>query len=244
MSARPFWTSPSLAATSDGSRPAFELKFAVAPAVAAELEGWAADRLPRDPHAHPDRGYLITSTYFDTPALDVFRRTPGYDVHKFRARRYGTEPTAHLERKSKAEGRVWKCRGTVPLAALGRPVGEWPVDWFAADVTERGLAPVCGVTYRRAAYVGDAAAGHVRLTLDREAWGVPHAHLSLAPLAAGTPLLPDAVVVVEFKFLAALPPLFKEAVERFKLQPTGISKYRRCVRAAGLCPTPEGAADV
>ena len=30
----------------------------------------------------------------------------------------------------------------------------------------------------------------------------------------------------------------KEAIERFRLQPTGVSKYRRCVRAAGLCADP------
>ncbi len=231
MSARPFWTSPSLAATPDGSRPAFELKFAVAPPVAAELEAWAATRLQRDPHSDPEHGYLITSTYFDTPTFDVFRRAPGFDVHKYRARRYGSEPTAHLERKSKSDGRVWKCRGTVPLDVLSKPTADWPVDWFAADITGLGLKPVCGVTYRRSAYIGT---GNVRLTLDREAWGVPHPHLALTPLSAGVPLLPDAVVV-ELKFLASLPPLFKEAVEVFQLQPTGISKYRRCVRAAGLC---------
>jgi hypothetical protein len=174
----------------------------------------------------------------------VYRRTPGFEVHKYRARRYGTEPTVHLERKSKSEGRVWKCRGTLPLADLARPMAEWPVSWFASDVAGLGLAPVCGVTYRRSAYIGESPTGNVRLTLDREAWGVPAAHLSLDPLTAGIPLLSDAVVV-ELKFLSTLPALFKTLVERFQLQPTGISKYRRCVRAAGLCPdpAPEGATD-
>lgn len=242
MSARPSWISPSLAASPDGSLPAFELKFAVPAAAAAELEAWAAEHLHRDPHAHPDHGYLITSTYFDTPAFDVFRRTAGFDVHKYRARRYGTEPTAHLERKSKSEGRVWKCRGTLPLAHLDRPPAEWGVGWFTADVAELGLRPVCAVSYRRAAYVGASPAGSVRLTLDRAAFGTPTAGVSLDPITAGIPLLSD-VVVVELKFLSALPGLFKTAVERFRLQPTGVSKYRRCVRAAGLAAGPEGASD-
>lgn len=243
MSIRPAWLSPSLAATPDGVRPAYEMKFAIAPAVADDLQAWAGEHLGHDPHSDPADGYLITSTYFDTPAFDVFRRTPGYDVHKYRARRYGTEPNVHLERKSKADGRVWKVRGTMPLADLSRPMGEWPVGWFAADVSGLGLRPTCVVSYRRAAYIGESGCGGVRMTLDRAAFGLPTAAVSLDPIAAGTPLLTD-LVVVELKFLSSLPGLFKEAVERFRLRPTGVSKYRRCVRAAGLAAEPEGASDV
>lgn len=243
MSIRPAWLSPSLAATPDGVRPAFEMKFAVAPAVADDLQAWAGERLKHDPHSDPTRGYLITSTYFDTPAFDVFRRTSGYDVHKYRARRYGTEPTVHLERKSKTDGRVWKVRGTMPLTGLTRPMTDWPVGWFAADVLGLGLRPTCVVSYRRSAFIGESSCGGVRMTLDRSAFGVPTAVVSLDPIAAGTPLLTD-LVVVELKFLSGLPGLFKEAIERFRLQPTGVSKYRRCVRAAGLAAEPEGASDV
>lgn len=247
MSIRPAWLSPTLT-TPDGARPAFELKFAVAPDTADALQAWAGERLQRDPHSHPEHGYLITSTYYDTPAFDVFRRAPGFDVHKYRARRYGTEPTVHLERKSKADGRVWKCRGTMPLADLDRPMGEWPVGWYTSDVTGLGLNPVCSVSYRRSAYIGESPVGGVRLTLDRAAWGVPTPVVALDPITSGTPLLPD-VVVVECKFSVTMPVLFKEAVERFRLQPTTVSKYRRCVRAAGLAPAavtaqePEGACD-
>lgn len=240
MSIRPAWLSPSLSATPDGVRPAFEMKFAVAPAVADDLQGWAAERLKHDPHSDPTHGYLITSTYYDTPAFDVFRRNTGYEVHKYRARRYGTEPTVHLERKSKAEGRVWKCRGTMPLADVAKPLPQWGVGWFASDVAELGLKPVCAVSYRRAAFIGESPCGGVRMTLDRSAFGVPAAAVSLDPVFTGTGLLTD-VVVVELKFLATLPGLFKEVIERFRLQPTGVSKYRRCVRAAGLCAEPEGA---
>ncbi|MCU0703451.1 MAG: polyphosphate polymerase domain-containing protein [Fimbriiglobus sp.] len=239
MSSRPAWLSPSLSGTADGSRAAFEMKFAVTPAVADELQSWAAERLRHDPHSDPTRGYLITSTYFDTPAFDVFRRTPGYDVHKYRVRRYGTEPTVHLEKKSKADGRVWKVRGTMPLADLNQPLPAWGVEWFTADVGGLGLRPVCVVSYRRSAFIGDGA---VRMTLDREAFGITTAAVSLDPISTGTPLLTD-LVVVELKFMTGLPALFKEAVERFRLQPTGVSKYRRCVRAAGLANGTEGAND-
>jgi hypothetical protein len=239
MSIRPAWLSPSLAASPDASRPAFEMKFAVAPAVAEPLQDWAAERLQRDPHANPD--YLITSTYFDTPNFDVFRRSPGFDVHKYRARRYGTDTAVHLEKKSKANGRVWKYRGTMPLADLHQPMDRWAVNWFASDIAGLGLRPVCAVSYRRAAFIGGVAGG-VRLTLDRAAFGRPTAAISLDPIPAGIPLLPD-LVVVELKFMDTLPPLFKEAIECFQLTPTGVSKYRRCVRAAKLAPEPEGTTD-
>ena len=237
MSIRPAWLSPSLAGTPDGARPAFEMKFAVAPAVADELQAWAGERLTHDPHSDPTHGYLITSTYFDTAGFDVFRRTPGFDTHKYRARRYGTEPTVHLEKKSKADGRVWKVRGTMPLSGLSTPMTDWPVTWFAADVAGLSLRPVCAVSYRRAAFLGDSPCGGVRMTLDRSAFGVPTAAVSLDPISDGTHLLPD-VAVAEFKFLTTLPAVFKEVIERFKLEPTGVSKYRRCVRAAGLCADP------
>ena len=116
---RPSWVSPSLAALPDGAVPAFELKFLVPEPVAAAVEAWAAGHLAADPHADPAAGgYQVTSLYFDTDRLDVCRRADGYDVHKHRVRRYGTEPTAHLERKSKRDGRVWKHRTAVPLGPV------------------------------------------------------------------------------------------------------------------------------
>jgi hypothetical protein len=234
MSARPLWLSPSLAAVPDGGIPAFETKFAVPVEAAAAVEGWVAERLARDPHSDPVRnGYRITSVYYDTPAFDVFHRRPGFDVHKYRVRRYGTEPVAQLERKSKKDGRVWKCRATAPLAALDHPPAAWGVSWFAQELADLRLRPVCTVTYDRSAFVGAGPTGPVRVTFDRSAVGRSADGVSLAPVADGVPLLADEVVV-EFKYLAALPPLFKEAIEVHRLAPTGLSKYRRCARTTGL----------
>jgi hypothetical protein len=235
MSARPQWLSPALAAP-DGGLPAYETKFAVPATAAAAVEGWVAERLMRDPHADPVRnGYRITSVYFDTPAFDVFHRRPGCDVHKHRVRRYGTEPIAQLERKSKADGRVWKHRSTTPLAGLTRPPAEWGVPWFAGELAVANLRPVCVVTYDRSAFVGHGPTGAIRVTFDRAAFGRPADGVALDPVTDGVPLLADEVVV-EFKYLATLPPLFKEAFETHRLAPTGLSKYRRCARLLGLAP--------
>ena len=231
MTVRPHieWLSPSLVAVPDGAIPAFELKFLLTEPAARDLAEWAAGRLAPDPHAGPAGSYRVTSVYLDTPRLDVALRADGFRVHKHRARRYGTEPVVHLERKSKDRGRVWKYRTAVPLDRLSEPLAHW----FADEVADLGLRPVCRVTYDRTAFVGSGPTGPVRLTIDRAAVGAAADGLAPDPLDDGLPLLGGSVVA-EFKYLASLPPVFKEAVAAFRLTPTGVSKYRRFAAAAGL----------
>jgi hypothetical protein len=104
--------SPSLAGPARERRAAYELKFLVDEALAAEVERWARTHLKADPHGQPELGgaYRTTSLYFDTPEMDVYRRTPGYRRRKFRARRYGLTSWLYLERKWKAGDRVSKRR--------------------------------------------------------------------------------------------------------------------------------------
>ena len=228
------WLSPSLQAAPDGSIAAYELKFLVPDETAREVEAWAASHLARDPHADPARGgaYRVTSVYFDTPGFDVLKKAAGFDEHKYRVRRYGAEPTVHLEKKSKSGGRVWKVRAAVPMARLA---AGWPDGWFADEIKGRGLAPVCRVGYDRCAFIGRGPHGGLRLTLDRGVEGLPVSDPLPHAVADAAPLLPGQVVV-EFKFPVSLPALFKEAIEGLRLTPAGVSKYRRCAAASGLGP--------
>src|SRR5690349_17795006 len=82
--------SPGLAAA-DGLGAAFELKFQLTPDDAARVEAWAHQHLTPDRHGDAGR-YRITSVYCDTPALDVFHRSPGFRRSKFRLRRYDLSP--------------------------------------------------------------------------------------------------------------------------------------------------------
>ncbi len=226
--------------------PAYELKFLLTEAQAGEVEAMLRDHLALDPHADPTLGsaYRVTSVYFDTPRFDVYHRAAGHRTHKFRLRRYGSDPAVYLERKSKRAGRVWKRRTAVPLAGLDGLSGtadDWPGAWFARQLTARGLRPVCRVTYERTAFVGAGPDGPVRLTMDRFARGLASPTAGrVEPFDGGLPLL-DRGVIVEFKFLAAMPALFKEVVAALRLAPSGVSKYRRCAAAAGL--TAGGAGD-
>jgi hypothetical protein len=209
------------------------MKFLLAEPLARAVVDRLRGPLAPDPHAVATGGdYRVTSTYFDSPAFAVYHRAAGYRVHKFRLRRYGDDPLVFLERKSKRGGRVWKRRTAVTtpgLAALAAGEGAW----FAEALTARGLRPVCRVTYERTALVGAGPDGPVRLTLDRAARGLGTAAADVHPFEGGLPLL-DGLAIVEFKFLMALPPLFKDAIAEFHLTPSAVSKYRRCIDTAGL----------
>lgn len=231
--------SPSLRAPAGRDVRAYEVKFLLTEPEATELEDRLRGRLLYDPHADPTLGnaYRVTSLYFDTPRFDVYRRSDGYRRHKYRLRRYGAAPTLFLERKSKRGERVWKRRTMVPLDEVamldGPPPADWPGAWYAQDLAARGLRPACRVTYDRVAFVGGAEDGPVRVTLDRAARGLPAAEPTVGPFVGGLPLL-CGEVIAEFKFLDAMPALFKGLIEAMRLEPRSASKYRRCVEAAGL----------
>ncbi|HJZ93845.1 MAG TPA: polyphosphate polymerase domain-containing protein [Gemmataceae bacterium] len=228
----------------DADTPAFEVKFVLTEAQAAEAERLLRPSLAADPHADPTLGgaYRVTSVYFDTAAFDVYRRSENYRRRKYRVRRYGTSPIAFLERKSKSDQEVEKRRTAIPLAELGGLDGaapdEWSGAWFVKQLRDRGLRPVCRISYSRVALVGSCPEGPIRVTFDRAARGLGARGLDPEPVADGPPLLHDEVVA-EFKFLGAMPSVFKCVVERLRLNPRPVSKYRRCVEAAGLVP--EGA---
>jgi hypothetical protein len=241
--------SPSLAVPGPGTRPAFELKFLLDEDQARQVEAWAKSRLVLDPHGDPALGgaYRTTSLYCDTPELDVYHRTPSYKRRKFRVRRYGAMPWVFLERKSKWGDRVEKRRTAVPgdeLANLAHPMSlvEWPGHWFHRRLLLRRLGPAARIGYQRLAYVGSCSESPLRLTLDRHIHGILADDWSLASFEGGLPLL-TGQVIMEFKFLAALPTPFKEVVADLKLCPSTVSKYRLCREAWGV-PTPlRGAAN-
>jgi hypothetical protein len=229
--------SPSLFRNGDKT-PAFELKFLLTAAEAAEVERRLRPRLAPDPYADPglDGGYRVTSVYFDTPGLDVFHRSKGFRRRKYRVRRYGTAATAFLERKLKKKQQVCKRRTDLPLAELAALAGdvpiEWPGAWFAKQLASRGLQPVCRVSYQRVALVGNGHDGPIRVTFDRSVIGGPATDPLPQPVSDGQPIL-NGDVIVEFKFIASLPVEFKDVVEDLRLAPRSVSKYRRCIEAIG-----------
>ena len=230
--------SPSL--TGDGPGPAYELKFLLDEAVALEVEDWGRARLTLDPHGDPALGgaYRTTSLYFDTPALDAYRRAGIHRLHKFRVRRYGSMAWSFLERKSRDEGRVRKRRTPIPaddvrLLALPGSLMDWPGRWFQRDLRSHGLLPACRVGYLRTAFAGHCGGSPLRLTLDCQVRGDLTEDWGLAPNREGRALL-EGHVILELKFRSALPAPFEELVRDLKLTPSTLSKYRLCRSTWGV----------
>jgi VTC domain len=225
--------------------PAFEVKFLLTEAEAQAMQRRLRRRLMLDPHGDPTLGgaYSVTSVYFDTAAFDVYRRSEGHRRRKFRVRRYGMNATAYLERKTKSAQQVRKRRTALPLAELTRLSAEvppdWPGAWFVRRLGLRNLRPVGRVTYERLALVGHTPDGPIRATFDRAAVGAPADGPVPDPVSNGPSLL-NGAVIGELKFLGAMPALFKSLVEDLRLAPGPVSKYRRCVEAAGLAPNGTG----
>ena len=235
--------SPSLfgpGAAADGAT-AYEVKFLLTEAQAAEVTARVAGKLALDPYADPAMGnaYLTTSVYTDTPGFDVFYRTEGYNRDKFRVRRYGVTGPVFVERKTKNGDKVRKHRARInpaEVAELAAPGlnGEWAGEWFHSQLIEKQLRPVCRVAYERVAYLGTADGGTVRLTFDRNVRGVLAGEWRLETVGAVPPLLDR--VVCEFKFRTTMPTLFKGIVADLALTPTPVSKYRTFVQSTGLVP--------
>jgi len=215
---------------------ATELKFLITPSQARQIGEWARARLAPDTHGSGSAGdeYRTTSLYFDTHQFDVFHRRGSFGRAKYRIRRYGHEHVVFLERKMRTSSLLAKRRTIVDLDHLallqqdGR-IAEWEGGWFHQRLIARGLQPQVQVGYSRTARVGESAWGPIRLTLDDQLRAVPACDLGFRN-ETGRPVLPDRAIL-ELKYRAAMPVLFKELVQDFSLIPARLSKYRLAIEA-------------
>jgi hypothetical protein len=210
---------------------ASEIKFLVTPAVARDIRAWARVRLSADPHGEGAGGdeYRTTSLYFDTPALDVYERRGSYGRAKYRVRRYGAAEVVFLERKMRTSALLAKRRSCIALDDLSlldepRVEGQWAGEWFQRRIQARRLSPACQVSYVRTARVAATADGPARLTLDEGLRALPASDLAFC--APGGRAVLEHRVILELKYRATVPTLFKHLIEEFALAPQPISKYR------------------
>ncbi|HEY7427476.1 MAG TPA: polyphosphate polymerase domain-containing protein [Gemmataceae bacterium] len=223
--------SPSLVSVAGGGD-AYEVKFRLTAREAEVAETWARKRLTPDPHGD-DGVYRTTSLYLDTPFLDIYHKTPGYRRSKYRLRRYGSQQWVHLERKTRRGDRVRKRRDAVSLEDVPRLLDAGGGAWFAPQVRQRLLQPVCWIGYMRTAFLSAASGGPMRLTLDRDVVGTTALGWTVPDRVDGRPLLLGEVIL-ELKFRASLPTLFHELLAVLPSRLAGVSKYGRCVEAWGL----------
>lgn len=242
-----FALSPALRSGATGGRSAFEIKMVLDADVARDLERYLATRLHLDPYAAqaPDRAYPVTTLYTDTSRFDVLHRTMPRKRRKFRLRRYGQESCVYLERKTRHKSRVRKKRTVVDAEQTSELAGDsttpnWAGLWFHQSIRRHGLGPVCAVAYRRSALVGPSEFGPVRATFDRDLTAFRAERWSISDHVTNAARSVSAQTICEFKFSGALPCLFKDVLERFRLVPGRFSKYRAAAHVLGLVSKTEG----
>lgn len=207
-----------------------ERKYPISDARAPLFRAWLNARLRPDPQ-YPDG--MITSCYFDTPALDAYWDSADGQLakHKLRLRWYGDpiDPFAGawLELKSRDGAVSFKQR--VRFAARGRELGEGiflPERDTLTEVAQRlepsvpaTLDATALVRYRRERW-RDRASG-LRVSLDTAVRSAPP-----RPGPAWRPLPRGAVL--ELKSAGPLPPRLR-GLGRFGLHRTAHSKYALAV---------------
>jgi len=223
---------------------AFEIKYLLSPAQAVEIRRWAREHLDADPNADGAEGdsYRTTSIYFDTDGFDIFHRKGSFAKIKYRIRRYGTGDLAFLERKLKIKDTVSKRRSLVEIEDLKRLGGQeprngWSGFWFHRRLLARRLKPVCQISYLRTARVRATLSGPIRLTMDEDIHAFPLDNLGFMPLQCGARLSKNQYIL-ELKYHDQMPAIFKELVERFRLNPKPFSKYRTAAVALGYVAEP------
>lgn len=232
----------------------FELKYAVLADQLAAVVDAIAGAVEPDPHADvlPSgrRGYVVHSTYFDTP--DLLEYTARLSQHRVRrrvrVRTYGARGERRpvfLELKRKLDEQVIKLRAEVTDADTWQALGERPWEAFvdAADAEVRamarrftevvrqvGLAPNVSVHYEREVFV-DARADRdrVRLTIDRAITASRVSGAADLYPAPEVDVLRSDVGVLEFKFDGAEPAWMRSVTRDLGLRAEPVSKYALAV---------------
>ena len=215
---------------------ASEIKFLLEEGQVPAIRAWARANLQPDPHGGgPFADAYTTSTlYFDTRQLDVFHRRNSFGRAKYRVRRYGDAGSVFFERKLRQPGVLIKRRTVDSIDALARLEHDeadagWVGHWFHRRLLVRRLHPVCQVTYDRTARIARTAEGLVRLTLDSNLRATPIDAPAFAA-NAGEEFLAGHNIL-ELKYHARVPAVFRRLIEQFALKPQTASKYRLAAAA-------------
>jgi hypothetical protein len=214
---------------------ASEIKFLLDASQAPAIRAWARANLQADPYGGGPFGdaYTTSTLYFDTRQMDVFNRRNSFGRAKYRVRRYGDASSVFFERKLRQPGVLIKRRTLDSIEALRRLEDEaddrWIGHWFHRRLIARHLRPVCQVTYDRMARLASTAEGVVRLTLDGNLRAIPVEGPAFVK-DAGEQFLASHNIL-ELKYQARVPAVFRRLIEEFRLEPQTASKYRLATAA-------------
>jgi len=222
-----------------------ELKYLVDPLVATQMKRVI------EPHCVPDKhngslgaGYWISSLYFDSMSLALFRANQRSDPDrlKLRARIYRPDGDVHLEVKRKRGDVVSKQRAIVARATwvdaaqgFGRPLRDEPkqeriLGSFAQLLAVNAAEPTMVIEYEREAFVSPNEE-YARISFDRGISAFPTHEWSFdggRKRLRKMPMSPDpraaSFVLVELKCETMIPSFMVELIRRFELNRVGYSK--------------------
>jgi VTC domain len=151
-----------------------------------------------------------------------------------------------LERKLRKPHLLIKRRTVAALSAMEvlqeRDADrDWEGAWFHRRLLARKLRPVCQVSYRRTARVVMCTEGLARLTLDEMLRAAPADEPAFG-LGRDMRFLEERMIL-ELKYRARVPAVFRRLIEDFTLEPGSASKYRLAMAALGHAAT-SGAPDI
>lgn len=231
-----------------------EKKLLIDASLSPALQSELAKHMTPDKHNKNGEPYMICNLYFDDDADSVIRHSiskPDFK-EKMRLRSYGTpdaDGKVFLEIKKKSCRVGTKRRVTMKLREAydylqngTYPAGASPLeqqilremDYYRATYP---VYPKVYVSYLRHAYHGRDD-DSFRVTLDRDIL-TRRDDLALELGRYGTPLLPEGKVLLEVKFVGAVPLWFARLMSQYGLSFGSYSKYGTEYKRHADLPTPK-----
>ena len=200
----------------------------------------------------PDNSYANHSIYLDSDDFHIY-----WDVvnsnknrYKLRMRYYDDDPEGPVffEIKRRVNDAILKqrCpvrRAAVPLLLAGQlpepehllsnqPKHLAALQTFSRLMFDNQAVPKTHIAYRREAWVSQAD-NSVRVTLDRQVWGVPHLTDEITTKIESYAAAFEPDVILELKFTGRYPVWFGDLVRVFGARQCGAAKYADHVAVLG-----------
>lgn len=220
----------------------FEFKYILNAGMAPILRNYFDKIGVRRDSAGNNGNYIVTSLYFDTPALnDYYDKLAGNKYRrKLRLRTYcetfyGGAQKVWLEIKEKHDMSVNKKRHKIDESRLKNFLENGELFSCHKDFLYLSLIknyrPHVVVRYKRIAYTDNLLSG-IRLTVDSDLetckWNDFVDNINMAPVCEGS-------IIMEVKFQKAMPWWFKDMIYRFNLSREPFSKYTKSVDVLNRC---------
>lgn len=199
-----------------------ELKFLIPISLIPEIREFITYFAVPDEHGQQ---YNISSIYFDSKNLTLFRRQKDKNKYKLRARIYNHNTSiVFLEVKENLDNRIYKERLSVDMPKFKQLMNsqyDFGI-YFLNKIMELEAVPVVLVNYDREAYVLPGT--DTRITFDTNLSYCKKSRLDFDD-ENQEPLARPNIAILEIKFNDKMPNPLRQMIDKFKLSSSPFSKY-------------------